>query len=164
MTFTGKLTTAILAVTMTVGAGAALAEGGKRHYGKAGFDFATLDADGDGEISLQDLEAAQTARRAALDSDGDGFVTLEDMQAIGRKGADERAKRMFDRFDADGDGKIAIEDLPQRRGGAEKMFDRMDADGDGVVSKAEFEAAKEKMRDRMQARRDGKAAAQDGQG
>jgi hypothetical protein len=42
--------------------------------------FALMDADGDGKLSLQELQAAQERIFKAMDANKDGFVTLQEMQ------------------------------------------------------------------------------------
>lgn len=76
--------------------------------------FANLDANGDGVVTMQDLEAAsganlayaRTKRLHVLDKDRDGKVSREEFAA--------RPKQRFADLDLDGDGKITATDLPPR--------------------------------------------------
>ena len=45
---------------------------------------------------------------------------------------------------ANGDGVLSIDEMQSDKR-ADRRFDRIDSDSDGAISKAEFEAAKDKM-------------------
>src|SRR5690606_37663422 len=122
-------------------------------------DFATLDTDADGKITMAELEALRVERQKAMDPDGDGFITLEEMKAHAAAEAVKRAEamvdRMFTRMDADKDGKLSAAEAlsgPMAGGGFERMFGRVDRDGDGGISQEEFDT----MGQMMQRRGDGK--------
>ncbi|MBY8822183.1 EF-hand domain-containing protein [Sphingomonas colocasiae] len=69
-----------------------------------------------------------------------------------RADATARADARFDRLDADKDGKLTPEDRALRgKERADRMFAALDADKNGQVSRAEFDAAREK---RMERRKD----------
>ena len=152
----------LLAATVIVaGAGMALAQGpgfGK-NAGRGGpaMDFATLDADGSGEITTEDLDALRASRFAELDTDGDGGVTLEEFSAHAEAMASARASEMFERLDADGDGVLSRDVLESRmnRGPNPRLITRMDTDESGGVSAEEFEAAQAQMAERRQNGRKG---------
>jgi Ca2+-binding EF-hand superfamily protein len=126
-------------------------------------DFSSADADGNGEVSLEEFKAAFMERsndrmvRAFqfLDRDGDGTVTQEEI--------DQVANRMFNRLDRDGNGTVermhgARADRdddddrgrhhgPHRgRGGPGGMFlSVFDSDGDGQVNRDEFDAKRAEL-------------------
>ena len=112
------------------------------------FDFAAIDADGDGRLTQEELATHRAAELAALDADGDGFVTGEEMVARIRTQMQERmaerATRQLERFDADGDGKVAVAELPEA-GIGERMFAAIDADGDGAITEEEIAAARAEL-------------------
>lgn len=145
---------AALAVSVA-GAGAILAQGtGERvmRGGGAMLDFAAIDADGDGRVTAEELQALGAARFAALDADGDGQVSRQEFMDHQGAQAAERAGRMFDRLDADADGVLGRDAIEARRGGfdAARMIGRLDADEDGAVTREEWEAAGARMRARME--------------
>jgi len=87
----------------------------------------------------------RTARFAAMDANGDGVVTLPEMETA----LQQRVRDRFARIDADGNGAITLEEVQnrvrsrQRRGPMSlqdldarvmRMFDRTDRNRDGVIS------------------------------
>ncbi|MEP1884943.1 MAG: EF-hand domain-containing protein [Paracoccaceae bacterium] len=135
------ITLSAIAVTSVAAFAAADRRGG--HH----MSFEEIDADGDGEITLVELQGIAAIRFASADSDGDGFLTQSELENAGQKRAQKRAAHMMERMDADGDGKIALAELKPRRDPA-RMFDRIDADGNGTISETEFDAAHEKRKKR----------------
>lgn len=129
---------------MVLAAGAAQAAG---HGDRP--DFAQLDLDGDGALTLQELQARGQARFEASDSNGDGALSADEMIAAANARTAERVARMIARFDANGDGVLQPDEMPGRGGDfAGRMFERVDADGDGQLTEEEFEAAKKRWGDR----------------
>ena len=97
-------------------------ERGGRRGGPAAFlgPRAELDADGDGEISRAEVEAAIAARVSAADTDGDGALDLAEFQAMISEEAGERAVRGFARLDADESDTVTVAEITEalgRRGG-----------------------------------------------
>ncbi|MEZ5779268.1 MAG: EF-hand domain-containing protein [Paracoccaceae bacterium] len=114
-----------------------------------GFDFAEVDADGDGKITAAELQAHRNAEVAGLDADGDNLISVEELTAHMAARMQDRvaaaAKARVEAGDLDGDGKLSVEEMmaPPMAG---RMFARFDADGDGAVSQEEIAA----MQDRFQ--------------
>lgn len=124
----------------------ALAEEGPRH--DPAVIFERLDADGDGAVSLAELEAMRAARFAQTDADGDGRLDRDELLAR----AGHRADRMIERLDSDGDGAITAEEFAAARAGRggpdpARVIARFDTDGDGALTRAEFDAGLARMRE-----------------
>jgi len=109
--------------------------------------FESLDANGDGMITADDIEAVRVARFSEMDANGDGTISLDEFQAQAAANSAERAERMFNRLDADGDGALGQDVLSKGRGGGDRMIERLDTDGDGAVSEEEFAELEKRMRD-----------------
>ena len=125
--------------------------------------FETLDADGDGSVTAEEMSAHRAAQIAGLDADGDGFLTAEELNAhFNAQSAERNARRverMMERSDFDGDGKIGAAEMMLNAGGAqmgERFFDRADVDGDGAVSREEAEAMLAQMAERRNNRGEGR--------
>lgn len=149
--------------------GASLASAAGMQHGKGhgprGMDvdqmFEQLDANKDGQITKEEMQAAGAMRFAATDTDGDGFLSAEELAAADAKREAERQKRkgdrvawMLEKLDANKDGKLSQEEMEARGGQGKgkgkgdrgmRMFDHADANGDGALTKEELEAAKAQM-------------------
>lgn len=123
-------------------------------------DFATLDLNGDGVVSLEEMQGAGDARFSAADSDGDGLLSSEELSALANERAADRVARMLERLDTNEDGSLSqreIEVVQRGRGEmSERMFNRIDADDDGAISEEEFEEVRERMERRGGKHRDGR--------
>lgn len=136
---------------------AAMADRMRDHHGwKMGgeaVDFTAADADGDGNLTLEEMKAYRAARIADLDADKDGRISAEELIArdmkVAEAGIRARVAKMMERMDADGDGALTAAEVMSMPMPDERMFGRLDRDGDGAVSKAEFDAARDRMHDRM---------------
>ncbi|MDR0809681.1 MAG: hypothetical protein LBE86_11260 [Gemmobacter sp.] len=139
----GSLGTAALADRMREGYG----------WGMGGFDFAAADTDGDGRLTPDEMKAIRAARIADLDADKDGRISAEEMIARDMRGAETRIRArvaaMMERMDADGDGTLTAAEVLSMPMPGEQMLGWLDKDNDGAVSKAEFDAARERMHDGM---------------
>lgn len=145
MTKTAILAT-LIAATAAVPLYAQSRDGGRERP-----TFEALDADGNGAITAEEIQAQLDERFNEADADGDGSISREEFIARAQTGAAERAERMFDRLDADGDGTLSRDVLAarQRRGPSpERMIERLDTDGDGAVSEEEFQAGMERRAER----------------
>lgn len=128
--------------------------------GRGGFgqiDFSELDADGNGSLSAEELQAGRGNMLERADADGDGQVTETELLAMVTAQAEERVARVMERLDADGDGAITEAEIAaaqearqeeRRARMAERIFERIDENGDGEISAEEFEAAQERMQGR----------------
>ena len=76
-----------------------------------------------------------------------GLLSAEELAAHSAQRAEDRATRMIERMDANGDGQLSQDELRERRN-AGRMFDRIDSDDSGTITQAEFDAARDRFRDR----------------
>ena len=80
------------------------------HHHKRGhmFSAASLDADGDGSLTQDEIMAHNRSRFDKLDSNGDGAISPDEYRA--------RLVAMFTRMDTNSDGVLAGDELPNRMG------------------------------------------------
>lgn len=135
---------AILASTATLGVAGYAAADHHRGHGK-GQMIEKLDTDGDGQITKAEVEALKAEKFAEADANGDGGLSLDELEAFHEaereRRMEARRQRHFERADENGDGVISMDEFDNRRGG---MFERVDADGDDIITEEEIEAMKEK--------------------
>ncbi|MEL7131895.1 MAG: calcium-binding protein [Pseudomonadota bacterium] len=119
-----------------------------------GPDFSALDADGNGEVSLQEMQASAQARFVEADADGDGFLSATELEARAEKRAKDRSARVLARLDANEDGKLSPEEMRTNRRDPARFFERLDADNSGGISQQEFEQARASFRKRVSGSRE----------
>ncbi|MBO9468301.1 EF-hand domain-containing protein [Tropicibacter sp. R15_0] len=135
--------------------------GGMKGGPNAEMLFEQLDANGDGQITKEEVENAPKLRFEAADTDGDGFLSDAELKAAAEKRdaaraarRDDRIAKMIERLDADKDGKLSMEEMEARGEGrkgkgkgdrALRLFDRADANNDGVLTMEEVETAMANM-------------------
>ena len=144
----------------------------------------SADTDHDGKISRAEFMAQSAERFAKLDANGDGQISGDEMKAMmermregrgmrGRPGmggeaADatmppppppppgaeggpmgghhgHRGAGRLERLDTNRDGKISRDEM---RADADRHFDKLDTNGDGFIDRAEMDAARAKMKAR----------------
>lgn len=111
--------------------------------------FSDLDANADGQITMEEMQARGAARLAKVDTDGDGFLSEDEAVAAATARAKDRHARMVERLDADKDGKLSLTEMQPKGDRAAKMFERADADKSGGISEAEFTEMTKKMEQHM---------------
>lgn len=127
--------------------------------------FETIDANGDGAVTQEEMSAHDAARFAMADADGDGFLTANEMLKV-RGG--KRAEKMLKKFDKDGNGELdesELEAAAEHRGGkrAAKMMEHLDANGDGKLALSEMTARRDpaKMFERLDEDKNGSLSAEE---
>ncbi|SEW10822.1 EF-hand domain pair [Aliiroseovarius sediminilitoris] len=160
----------VLGAAVTLGSTSAMAFGGKDGRGvdgpRGGFmqmEFADLDIDANGQITVDDLQASAQARFSAADADGNGELTAEELQTQrNAKMAERQAKagdqqkrsdpmaekrmgwmieEMIAKRDANGNGTLSLDEMSPDQARLDRMIDRFDTDDDNALSQAEFDAA-----------------------
>ena len=118
-------------------------------------DLKTLDADGDGKVTMAEVQAKRAAAAKSVDADGDGLLNAEELLAAEmaqvKTRIEARVKGRIAALDSDKDGKLSAAELsappmPVR------MFERFDANNDGALSAEEMAAMQARMAKRMQDR------------
>lgn len=112
--------------------------------------FEAVDANQDGKVTADEIEAHRAASFSDLDTDGNGEVSRQEFIDHASARAGERAGTMFDRLDADGDGVLSRDAIEaQGRPGPDpaRIIARFDTDGDGAISTEEAEQARTAFRE-----------------
>lgn len=167
-----------LGAALTLTSTAAMAFGGKdgdrgpmgRKGGFMQMEFVDVDLDKNGQITVEDLQAAAKARFDMADADGDGALTLDELKAQAEKrmadrmaakgdgkGKGDRMGKMSEKRmgwkledmlakkDTDGNGSLSFDEMSPDQAKLERMIDRFDTDDDNAISAAEFDAAQKEM-------------------
>lgn len=115
-------------------------------------DFATLDADGNGQLTLEEMQNAGAVRFAQTDTNGDGALSADELSAAATARQTDRITKMIERFDENGDGLLQSSEMPEPGKGGRMgrrlahAFDHADANNDGSLSQTEFEELGKKGR------------------
>ena len=131
-----------IALGLTMGVGASLADGWGRHHGRGhhgGFGpgvFERLDADGDGRVTQAEIDEGRQGRLAEFDRDGDGSLSLEEFEGLWMAVMRERMVDRFQALDADGDGSVTSEEFIRP---FSHMVSRLDRNGDGELTADELQ-------------------------
>ncbi len=118
--------------------GSAVAEG-DRPYGHMLDRFESIDADGDGKITLDDIKERRAARFAEADANSDGDLSIAELEALIEKRRKEYLARRHGGLDINGDGKVSAEEFSA---GGNHWFNRADVNNDGVVTREELRRIK----------------------
>lgn len=150
----GTVAAGLLLVGAAAPAFAAKGEG--RHGERGAAMIERLDTNKDGKVSLDEFKTNVSATFKTFDADGNGQVTKDEIKARHDAFKDAR-KAVRDAADAD---KATARDALQAAGpfmlpGAGKMFDRADTDKNGTLSEAEVLASAEKIFARRDSNKDG---------
>jgi Ca2+-binding EF-hand superfamily protein len=128
----------IAAAVIGTGASLAFAQGGYQEgHGHGGRMMHRMDLNGDGGITPVEVNAVRAVRFLSLDADGDGIITEEEMHARMQKRIAERVAKRFAMMDRNGDGRVERAEFDES---GTARFARQDTDGDGRISQEEFRA------------------------
>jgi len=98
-----------------------------------------FDTDGDGQITVEEIEAIRISRFNEADTNGDGVIDAAEFEAAAvQRAVDhaaERAAERFARMDQDEDGQLSPDDMGGREG---RMFEHADENGDGILTEDEL--------------------------
>jgi hypothetical protein len=146
-------TTFVMAAILATGLGGAAFAQGMDDMGPGMMPgFATLDTDGDGQITPAEVEARQAARFAAADADGSGGLSVAEMVAMAEamrvEALTARMTERVARIDDDADGEVQATEYAARMPAPELMFDRLDTDNSDGISAEEFDAGIAEMAER----------------
>jgi Ca2+-binding EF-hand superfamily protein len=94
--------------------------------------FERFDTDKDGVITQTEIEEIRAQDFATADADGNGEISLEEFKAAFMDRSNDRMVRAFQFLDADGDGTVTQEEVDVV---ANRLFNRLDRDGSGTVER-----------------------------
>ncbi len=110
--------------------------------------FAKLDTNGDGVVTMQEMEQRALERFAKADANKDGKVTPEERRAVFEAHKQER----FAKRDANGNGVLERSELERM---PEKWFAKLDVNDDGALSADELRNMRGKNRGKHHRGKDG---------
>ena len=126
-------------------------------HGRMGGHFAVffdlLDVDADNKVIRTEALRPASQRFALIDADNNGFVSADELEAANEDNPRRFGENMIDRLDADGDDQISEAEFAVR---GRAMFARADANDDGAVSYVEFASLRDDMHKRWRGHRPGR--------
>ena len=131
---------AIILGLLALGSATAFAQGSPRGSHERP-RFSQLDGNGDGVITLAELQNQAQAKFSTADTNGDGQLDASELAAAAARERAGRIERLITRKDKNGDGLLSLEEMAPRNGGGARLFARADIDGNGEISQAEWDAA-----------------------
>ncbi len=139
------LISGVTAIALAFTAASVTAKPGGGHRGER-VSFEQLDANGDGFVTIEELQAQGQARFAETDTNGDGLLSAEEIAAKADRDISDRVAKMIEKRDTNGDGLLSQEEMQPNGDRAARMFDRLDDNGDGQISEEEFASMKKGKR------------------
>ena len=87
--------------------------GGGRHGKMNGGFVRRYDANKDGDVTQEEVDANRSARHGKYDADGDGKLSLEEFQGLWMEAYRRKMVRDFQEFDVDGDAVVTLEEYTE---------------------------------------------------
>lgn len=95
-----------------------------------------MDADKNGDVTLEEVTKVTDERFATADADKDGKLTVAEVAAeIARLRSERMAERLISRIDTNDDGVLTADEVGKTR---TKMFALLDRNDDGKIVKSEM--------------------------
>jgi len=113
--------------------------GGPRRSRHAERMLRLYDTNGDGKISIAEINADQARMFTALDVNGDKSLSVEEVRRRGRSLQIFLTTTLFDLLDANGDGKLSVAEI---QAPSQRWFKRYDKSGNGVMEADEIPDAR----------------------
>lgn len=82
------------------------------------------DANKDGEVTQEEIDANRVARHGKYDADGDGKLSLEEFQGLWMEAYRRQMVREFQRFDVDGDAAVTLDEYTEPMSDFAERHDR----------------------------------------
>lgn len=111
--------------------------GGPGFGGRGDFEvmrtlFRNVDANDDGSLTQDEIDAYRADKVAGADGSGDGALSIEEFDGLYRDLTRPRMVRAFQRLDANGDGIIDASELDDKLA---HIVEKLDRNGDGALSR-----------------------------
>ena len=124
-------TAAVAGVIAALAGGPALAQDSNQNDRPRESRFVRfLDTNGDGKVSLAEINAEQKRLIAASDVNGDGKLSVDEFRRRGRLFMRLHATTLFDLMDANGDKELTEDEITKP---SARWFARYDENGDGSL-------------------------------
>ena len=110
-------------------------KGDRRQSRKAARMARLFDTDGDGNVSLAEINDDQARMFIALDVDGDKSMSVDEIKRRGKYLQIFRTTTLFDLLDSNGDGKLSVVEV---QAPSKRWFKRYDKNANGIMEAEEL--------------------------